>query len=419
MSYATLIPRDSCPKAGGRRHLVMKTPLCETTSHRYLEALVPQYEALSRRYQEAWGLTCILTDVSGNVVHTNSLRRRCSKCTEDCATYRRRAISEAVQWGEPSMVLCGGDLIAWAVPVMHNSAVLGGVVVEQVEVETDGVDGLSAAQIHDAAEDLLDMAVDANVTNDSFLRFKREYACRESNRAAAIRELKRQSYRFIRDIYLLDEPALLTAVRNADCDAALDAINRILVGITHFGRSHPSLLKSFLLELVVTMSRSAVEAGADPCGLLSVNYSSFTDLHCLESEEELRQWMISMLYQIMDAMKADEKHLSSTLLTAALQYMEEHLQEDISRDEVAEVACLSPSHFSRVVKYNFGKSFTDLLTRMRVDRARELLARTDKSIVQIAMDCGFNGQSYFTKVFQRYAGITPGEYRRAQHLSFK
>ncbi len=49
---------------------------------------------------------------------------------------------------------------------------------------------------------------------------------------------------------------------------------------------------------------------------------------------------------------------------------------------------------------------------MRVDKAREMLVLTEKSLIQIGLDCGFNDQSYFTKVFQKYIGKTPGEYRR-------
>jgi AraC-like DNA-binding protein len=102
-----------------------------------------------------------------------------------------------------------------------------------------------------------------------------------------------------------------------------------------------------------------------------------------------------------------------------MKFMQDHLQEEMSRDDVADVACLSPSHFSRVVKQTFGHSFTDLLARMRVERARELLTRTEKSLIQICLDCGFSDQSYFTKVFQKYVGKTPGEYRRQHRASFR
>lgn len=237
-----------------------------------------------------------------------------------------------------------------------------------------------------------------------------------SARAEAIHEVKGQEYQSIRDLYLREEPALLSAIKRGDKPAAREILNRVLVGIYFFGRERPTLLKSFILELIVTMSRSAVEAGGDPSELLGANYSSFADLARIEGEEELCAWLVGMLERIMDAIKSNREYPSTVLLGAALRYMEDHLAEEMSRDEVAAVACLSPSHFSRVVKQTFGQSFTDLLARMRIDRARELLARGDKSLIQVCLDCGFSDPSYFTKVFRKYVGKTPGEYRKARRL---
>jgi len=164
----------------------------------------------------------------------------------------------------------------------------------------------------------------------------------------------------------------------------------------------------------VMMSRSAVEAGGDPGTLLGANYSSFATLARIEGEEELCAWLVGMLERIMDAIHTHHGYPISVMLGAAVQHMEQHLGEDLSRDDVARVACLSPAHFSRVVKHTFGQSFTDLLTQMRVDRAREMLVLSEHSIIRIALECGFSDQSYFTKVFKKLTGQTPGEYRRAR-----
>jgi transcriptional regulator GlxA family with amidase domain len=164
------------------------------------------------------------------------------------------------------------------------------------------------------------------------------------------------------------------------------------------------------------MSRSAVEAGADPSELLGTNFSSLAALANISDEEALSAWLVAMLERIMDAIHANQHYPISVMVGSAIRYMQEHLHEDLSRDDVAAVACLSPSHFSRVVKQIYGQSFTDLLTQMRVDRAKEMLVRTEKGLIQICLDCGFSDQSYFTKVFQRHTGHPPGEYRRANRL---
>lgn len=386
-----------------------------------IDNMIPSFNALAAEYKKLWNVTCILVDLHGHYIAGDNPECLESGDGAECAFSRKRAVYEALRWGEPSMLLCPRGHVMWAVPVMYNAAELGGIVVERVTVSTQDSESafLTPAEIRRAASDLLNLAEEANLTNAAFLEMKRKAARRESERAEAIHDLKDQSYQSIRDIYLVEEPVLIAAIKRGDRPAAREILNRVLVGIYYMGRERPSLLKSFVLELVVTMSRSAVEAGADPSELLGANYSSFTDLAKIDTEEELCAWLVSMLERMMDAIKSHHQYPSSVLLGAALKHMNDNLQEDLTRDEVANVACLSPSHFSRIVKQTFGHSFTDLLAKMRVEKARELLTLTEKSLIQICLECGFSDQSYFTKVFQKYTGRTPGEFRRSQRSSFK
>ena len=379
-----------------------------------LEAIIAAFYPLADAYACAWGFPCILTDAEGEYVAGSRIYTPldCAHCAE-CAPAIKQAVAESVRWGEPYVCLCPHGHMLWAVPVMRNALVIGGLVAWPGEGHA-GAEGaaLALGDIHRAADDLLALAERANLTNAALLELHRQQAQRESERAEAIHALKGQNYQSIRDIYLVEEPAFISAIKRGDRPAAREILNRVLVGIYYLGRERPLLLKSFILELIVTMSRSAVEAGGDPTELLGANYSSVAELAQIDSEEELCAWLVSMLERMMDAIKANHHYPISVLIGEAMKYMQEHLQENISRDDVARVACLSPTHFSRVVKQTFGQSFTDLLARMRVDRAREMLVLTEKSLIRIGLDCGFSDQSYFTKVFQKYTGRTPGDYRR-------
>lgn len=384
--------------------------IVRSSSHRQEVPIL--FESLAEAYLDAWGLGCVLTDTEGGILGGDVPHSGCRTGTE-CAAARKQALDEALRWGEPSMILCPAGFVIWGTPVMENSVVTGAIIVERAMVGTDQ-DPLSPEQLRAAVTDLLRMAELSNLTNAALMELMRKDARRESERAEAIHEVKGQNYQSIRDLYLLEEPALISAIKRGDRPAAREILNKVLVGIYYFGRERPSLLKSFILELIVTMSRSAVEAGGDPSELLGANYSSFAVLAGIDTEEELCAWLVSMLERIMDAIKSNREFPSTVLLGAAMRFMEEHLNEDISRDDVANVACLSPSHFSRVVKQTFGQSFTDLLARMRVDKARELLARTETNLIQVCLDCGFSDPSYFSKVFRKYTGRTPGEYRRSR-----
>jgi len=92
--------------------------------------------------------------------------------------------------------------------------------------------------------------------------------------------------------------------------------------------------------------------------------------------------------------------------------MRRHCHEPIGRDDAAAAACMSPAHFSRLFRRHFGRTFTETMARIRIDRAAGLLATTERPLSLVALECGFSDQSYFTKVFRRLRGMTPLAYRR-------
>lgn len=391
----------------------MTTPAADTPRlDRLFADVKPVYRVLAADYQATWGVACVLADARGAIVIGGKGCRSDCLGGMPCQETRQQAIHEAARWGEPHVLLCPDGAMVWAVPLMQNAQLLGGLIAAAAPPTTAPEPPVDPVWVRQAAQDLLDRAIAANLTNAALLELHRRDARRESEKAEAIHAVKGHNYGSIRDIYLVEEPALMAAVKHGDRPAAREIINRILVGIYFRGRERPDLLKSFLMELVMTMSRTAVEAGADPAEVLGANYSSFTELARLEGEEDVTAWLVNMLERLLDAIHTHHRYPLSVLLAEALKYMQAHAAEDLSRDDVARVACLSPTHFSRVVKQTFGQSFTELLQRIRVEKAREMLDLTEKSLVEVAAECGFSDQSYFTKVFQKVSGQTPGEYRR-------
>lgn len=376
------------------------------------------FKEISGLYWDDYELELLMVDAQGGIKTGVS----CCKNPENdtrCRDCRSRVVIETLRWGEPYLHLCNGGRVIWAAPVMNNSELVGGIVTESVSIDECNKVRWSTKKIREAANSLLKLAVDYNLTNAALLELNKNSSKRESMRAEAIHELKSKCYDSIRDIYLREEPGLLAAIKQGDRHSAREILNRVLVGIYYLGRERPSLLKSFLLELVVMMSRTAVEAGGEPSELLGANYSSLVQLSTISDEAELSEWLVSMLERIMDAINQQRVYPNTVLLSSAIQFMEQNLTGDISRDDAATAACMSPSHFSRLIKEKFGRSFTELLTQMRIDKSKELLRFTSKSIVQVCLECGFNDQSYFTKVFQRYTGYTPREYRLRVRTSFR
>ncbi|MBB4439948.1 MULTISPECIES: helix-turn-helix domain-containing protein [Rhizobium] len=101
----------------------------------------------------------------------------------------------------------------------------------------------------------------------------------------------------------------------------------------------------------------------------------------------------------------------------SLEFMRARLSEDVSLDELAAEAQLSTFHFSRMFKQSLGVPPRVYLTRMRMEKACELLAQTELSITDVALEVGYSSNQVLTRVFSRVHKMTPTDYRRAVRSS--
>lgn len=98
----------------------------------------------------------------------------------------------------------------------------------------------------------------------------------------------------------------------------------------------------------------------------------------------------------------------------AKQHVRGHLHEHLSMSQVARIARTSPDHFCKLFKQSTGITFTDYVTRLRVEEAKRLLLDRQTRISEIAFSVGFNAIPYFNRVMRQHTGMSPSEYRDVQ-----
>jgi AraC family transcriptional regulator len=98
-------------------------------------------------------------------------------------------------------------------------------------------------------------------------------------------------------------------------------------------------------------------------------------------------------------------------LMEVLEYIDAHLDEDIKLIDLATLLDMSQFHFSTLFKQAIGASPYQYLLQQRIERAKQLLKQTERSIMEIALECGFNSHSHLSKQFRQLTGITPKVYR--------
>jgi YesN/AraC family two-component response regulator len=171
------------------------------------------------------------------------------------------------------------------------------------------------------------------------------------------------------------------------------------------------LIRFRVQELIVLLSRAAIEGGAVVDEVLNINNQRHHELNKFVSLEAIAYWLSKVLKQYVRLVFSARQFKHVSTLEQVLQYIHQHYTEKVSLQDAADHAGLSHTYLSKIFNEEMGCSFTYYLNQNRVDHAKTLLRSSRHTLVYIAGAVGFDDQSYFSKIFKQHTGITPGKYR--------
>ena len=145
----------------------------------------------------------------------------------------------------------------------------------------------------------------------------------------------------------------------------------------------------------------------------------FSDCERLESSDELRSIAeivadyLRLLYE--RAPKREREY--HWLVSAMKRYADKSFSEPISLSELSAIYHKNAKYLGRLFKEETGVSYSDYLLNLRLLNAEQLLRKTDRKIIEIALASGFNSISYFNREFLKKNEVSPGKFRKSRHLS--
>ncbi|WP_294430232.1 AraC family transcriptional regulator [uncultured Treponema sp.] len=117
------------------------------------------------------------------------------------------------------------------------------------------------------------------------------------------------------------------------------------------------------------------------------------------------------LYRKKSILQSRTKDIRTDQISKVLNLIRKNYGQELTLQQMADSVALSPKYFCRLFKENTGHTPIEYLNWFRVNRACTLLRETSEKLLDIALECGFNDFSYFTKIFRRYKGMPPSKYR--------
>lgn len=335
----------------------------------------------------------------------------CSKCPHRC-DYKNTHLYgcyESVRWDNKYIYYCPMDFIFVAVPVTSefdilSSGVIAGPILmgdpEDFE-ETYSLPHMETAKVNDLAE--IASAVFCTVLEETMPDATADFL----NTIYQELEILPENGNYPIDL----EKKLQSAIAGGDGKSAREYLNRLLGEIFFQSNGDFGVIKARALELLVLLSRSAIEGGADTSQIFNLNNNYIKEIDRFDSLEKLSFWLssvinrfVSYVFEFGDVKHADTMHK----ITA---FIKSNYMHKISLSDIAEHVYMSKSYISKIFNEEMHMSISSYISKVRIDKSKHLLLDDSMTIADIASLTGFEDQSYFTKQFKTATGLSPKKFR--------
>lgn len=209
------------------------------------------------------------------------------------------------------------------------------------------------------------------------------------------------------------EKELMRSIATSNRDDAQRLLNLLLGNILLSSGGELMTIKARINELLVLMSRAAVDGGADMEYTLRLNQRYIIQLQTMQDLAKLCLWLTSVMNSFIDNAFRFSGFKHFDIMHKTLAYLRIHYAEKISLEDMARSVYLSPSYFAKIFKEEQGCTFREYLTAYRIEKSKALLLNKSIRIADISAMVGFEDQSYFTKVFKRIVGTSPNKFRES------
>ncbi len=402
----------------------------------------------SKDYQEATGINCTVINAEGKEIFNSEGSSICTNCKisrkgtsreNECEKMHLYGIYQAERFGGKYIYFCSLSLMHWVSPIMDDGIVKGGLhcgpvlaynkedfllnefpkteivsedQLNKFKTQIISLPIISPSRVKSLSELLFITAVFLSDINNT-IEEQGETVEQQAEISSYIQYLKTMECNpEKKNKYPIEkERELLNQISNADVQGAKKTLNEILGSIFFSSGNDFDIIKSRVLELVVLLSRAALEGGADVEQIFGMNYKYLNSIHSFTKVEELSYWLSTIMVRFSNLVFTLTSVKHTDAIYKSVHYIRNNFIERITLEDVAAEVFLSPAYFSKIFKEQTGLKFTQYLNKLRIEKSKLLLRNSRIPLVDIAGMVGYEDQSYFSKVFKRITGSSPGKYR--------
>lgn len=186
-------------------------------------------------------------------------------------------------------------------------------------------------------------------------------------------------------------------------------IDKIINKIVANANGNIFAIKCLISEICITLMRHYI---VDIYEQSQVNKSVnklINEIDSLSNVKQVKNYLKSYLLYIRKCTSVHKK-INNPTVNSAISYISQNYKNDISLTEIAEYISINPSYLSRLLKKETGNNFVEILTDIRMSKAKQMLTEPGSKIIEVCKAVGYKDYSYFYQVFKKNEGISPSQY---------
>jgi two-component system response regulator YesN len=178
-------------------------------------------------------------------------------------------------------------------------------------------------------------------------------------------------------------------------------------------RNSPEMIENLFNALAATIVRTVYDLHFTMEEVFGEAFNIYVDLGARRTVAEKQEYLTGLFTTVVAYVKEKRLAHNQKIYEQILEYISRNYATDLGLDRVAEAVGLSSSYLSWIFKEISGTNFVDFINQFRIEKAKELLTAGRANISEVALQVGYSNSNTFIKVFKKYEGITPGQFREA------
>lgn len=206
-----------------------------------------------------------------------------------------------------------------------------------------------------------------------------------------------------------DIDSLILAIQDKKQEEVKHTLQSILDKISFFDCSEQETL-GYYLELLYLIIHSFHELEERTVNIFEHSTNFLSILECFDTKLEIDNWFHNLVDNIMNYVYSTSN--DSQPIQKAKEYIYKHYHEKISLSSVSELLGISEGYLSVLFSQETGEKFITFLTRVRIEEAKKILVSSNLKIYEVADAVGYENVEHFSRVFKKYVGMSPVQFRK-------